>query len=456
MRLLLSLIPLALAAQQIAFRDVAVVDVEAGVARPDMTVIVSGRRIVAVRPSREIPIPAGARVVDGRGKFLMPGLWDMHVHMHAGPDVAADAANRTFFAPQFVSHGITGVRSMWDSMASVRALRADIDAGRIPGPRMVATGAMLDGPQPFWPGSISCATAEEGRAAVQRLKQEGAEFVKVYSGLPREAYFAIGSEAGRLGLPFAGHVPNGVSAAEASDAGQKSVEHLLGVFESCSPAGKTGPPTGMEKFGRGMRQAAAAYDPQRAASLFARFVKNGTWFVPTLAVLRTVAFLGDPELTKDERVNLLPGILPQFWKSPGPSMDPSSGSLAERKAHFDRELRLVGNMHRAGVKILAGTDTPNPWVFPGTSLQEELELLVQAGLTPAESLRASTLRPAEFVDAASRLGTVSAGKMADLVLLSADPLAGIANTRRIEAVMVDGRLYGARDLQKMTAPARER
>ncbi len=309
---------------------------------------------------------------------------------------------------------------------------------------------MLDGPQPFWPGSIACTTPEDGRAGVLKLKQDRAEFVKVYSGLPREVYFAIANEASKQGLPFAGHVPNGVSAAEASDAGQKSIEHLLGVFESCSSAVKTTPPTGLEKFGPGVRQAAAAYDTKRAAALFARFVKNGTWIVPTLSVLRVAASIGDPEIIKDERVNLLPGILPQLWKSPGPPGAEASKSLAERKAHFDRELQLVGDMHRAGVKLLAGTDTPNPWVFPGTSLHEELALLVKAGLTPAESLRTATLRPAEFLGLSNRLGTVSDGKLADLVLLSADPLADITNTRRIEAVMVDGRLYDTENLLKLT------
>jgi imidazolonepropionase-like amidohydrolase len=271
----------------------------------------------------------------------------------------------------------------------------------------------------------------------------------VYSGLSREVYFAIADEASKLGLPVAGHVPNSVSAAEASNAGQKSIEHLLGVFESCSSGVKATPPTGLEKFGTGLRQAAVTYDSKRAAALFAKFVRNGTWFVPTLAVLRAAAFIGDPELTKDERVSLLPGILPQLWKSSPPGAD-ASERLSERKAQFDRELRLVGDMHRAGVKILAGTDTPNPWVFPGTSLHDELALLVKAGLTPAESLRTATLRPAEFFGTSNRLGTVSVGKLADLVLLSADPLADITNTRRIEAVMVDGRLYDAKDLIKLT------
>jgi Amidohydrolase family len=185
-----------------------------------MTVVISGDRITKAGPSRRVKPRRGDRVVDGRGKYLIPGLWDLHVHIHATLEMdARDTSGQTWFAPHFAANGITGVRSMFDSLAAIEKLRADIAAGRVVGPRIVDSGPILDGERPFWPGSIACANAEQGRAAVERLKREGADFVKVYDGLPRDAYFAIAEEAKRVGLSFAGHLPNSVTIEEASDAG---------------------------------------------------------------------------------------------------------------------------------------------------------------------------------------------------------------------------------------------
>ena len=193
-----------------------------------------------------------------------------------------------------------------------------------------------------------------------------------------------------MGLSFAGHMPNSITAAEASDAGQKSLEHLTGL-ENDKP------------------------------ELWASLVKNGTWVTPTLTVLRSTAYYTDPEYTKDDRITLLPPLVQQYWKTGWSWI--GKEREADRKQRFARRLDLVAEMHRAGVRILAGSDTPNPYVFPGTSLHDELELFVKSGLTPAEALRCATLRPAEFLGMTDRLGTIAKGKLADVVLLSGDPLA---------------------------------
>lgn len=380
----------------LVFAHVTVIDVEQGRALPDLTVIVEGGRIAAVGT---MPAPPCAQVVDGRGKFLIPGLWDMHVHMHATKDMGPeDTSAWTFFAPLFRARGITGVRSMFDSLAAIEKARAHL--------RIVASGPILDGPHPTWSSSIVCAGAAQGRAAVRRVKREGADFVKVYSGLARETYLAIADEAKKAGLPFAGHVPNSVTAAEASDAGQKSQEHMIGITAS--------------------------------EALFAKFIKNGTWVTPTLSVLRATAWWGDAGMMKDERINLLPRTIQQFWRT-GWNGWFWEGDTEERKSRFEERLKQVGAMSRAGVKILAGSDTPNPYVFPGDSLHEELGLLVKAGMTPAQALQAATIRPAEYLGMTDRLGSIAPGKLADLVLLSGNPLMDIANTRRIEAVVFNGR-----------------
>ncbi|HWR52167.1 MAG TPA: amidohydrolase family protein, partial [Bryobacteraceae bacterium] len=238
-------------AQPWAITHVTVIDVEAGRAVPDMTVVVDGERIVSVGPAKKARVPLGAQIVDGRGKYLIPGLWDMHVHMMSSqPPDPNDPAPAEFYAPQFLANGITGVRSMFDNLGAMRKLTA---------PRVVASGPILDGPNAYWAGSIPCANTDQARAAVRRLKAEGVGFLKVYSGLGKEAYFAIAEEARRVGLSFAGHMPNSITAAEASDAGQESLEHLTGL-DNDKP------------------------------ELWAKFVKNGTWVTPTLTVLRSTAY----------------------------------------------------------------------------------------------------------------------------------------------------------------------
>ena len=385
----------------LAITHVTLIDTEAGRARPDFTVLISGDHISAVGPAKSVRVPRDAQILDGRGKFLIPGLWDMHAHLFATiPLDPNDPAPREFFAPRLVANGITGVRSMWDDPGAIRRLRASEAV-----PRIVSCGPILDGPQPYVPGAQACANAAQGREAVRRLKAEGVEFIKVYSLLPRDAYLAIAEEARASGLPFAGHVPNSVSLEEASDAGQKSFEHLMGM---------------------------ESLDPQKAPAVFAKFVKNGTWQTPTLTALRGLMYFGNAERLKDPRISSLPLLIQQYWKAGG-------AGVSSDEETFQRQLDLVASMHRAGVKLLAGTDTPNPFVFPGESLHEELELLVKASLTPMQAIQCATLHPAEYLGMADRLGSIAPGKLADLVLLDADPLANIVNTRRIAAVILNGK-----------------
>jgi imidazolonepropionase-like amidohydrolase len=399
-----ALLPCIAQAQTLAVTHVTVIDVESGRTRPEMTVVADGTRISSVAPAARAKVPRGSQIVNGRGKFLIPGLWDMHVHMFAAlPPTAEDRSALTFYAPAFLAHGITGVRSMFDDLGAVRKLREEL-----PGFDVVSAGPVLDGDPPYFPGFIGCKTPDQARAAVQRVKREGGDFLKVYSLLSREAFFAIVDESAKVGLRFAGHLPNSVTPAEASDAGQLSFEHLMGVPN----------------------------DP----ALFARFVKNGTWQTPTLVALRAPAFAGDPAFENDPGVKEMPEPIQQYWKMQMAEMMHWGKDAADRRSKFEEQLRTVAAMQRAGVKILAGSDTPNPYVFPGISLHEELSLLVTAGLTPAEALRAATVRPAEFLGRLDCAGSIAPGKNADLVLLDGDPLADIKNTRRISAVILKGKL----------------
>jgi imidazolonepropionase-like amidohydrolase len=452
-------------AQPLAIRRVTVIDATGHAALPDMTVVVVGDRIDTIGPWKKTKIPRNAQVVDGAGKFLIPGLWDMHVHGAA--DLRAPWTH-----PLFVANGVVGVREM-AGPADARAWR-DRHAADRPPLNVYLGSPIVDGPNPQWPGSIVAANEAQGREAVDRQQQRGADFIKVYSWLPRGVYFAIADEARKRGIPFEGHVPVSVSAAEASDAGQKSIEHLTLLAEGCSgeetailseerrleevlrsptvtleekmAAGKSWFPNDARKY--------ATYDEATAQSLFARFVKNGTWQCPTLTEIH--GKIDDPLPPDDPRLKYLSKEVRSEWDAGHYKRFPPvvRGAMIESaKTEFQQSLKLVGRMHRAGVGILAGTDALNPQCFPGFGIHDELALLVDAGLPPLAALQAATRNAAQFMGQIDRRGTIEAGKIADLVLLGKDPLADIHNTRSIEAVVLNGALMPRAALDAMLADA---
>src|SRR5215213_144394 len=420
-----------------------IIDVTSSTPRRDTTVVITGDRITAIGDSANISLPSDAHVVDATGKFLIPGLWDMHVHWYA---------RDTFTL--FIANGVTGVRQMFGNSDLLR-WRDQIAKGSLHGPRMVVASQIIDGPKPIWPNSIAVRNEEEGRKAVRRVKQSGADFVKVYALLPRDAYFGIADEAKQQSITFAGHVPNSVSPAEASDAGQKSIEHLTGILIACSDKetelrDKLVKADSPEARGRVQATALETYDEKKAADLFARFAKNHTWQCPTLTVLRSGAYLGDEDFRRDSRLRYIPRQLEQRWSFR--TANRNGGDAAAKKV-LQRQFKIVGAMQKAGVPILSGTDTANPFCFPGFSLHDELALLVLAGLTPIEALRSATLNPAKFFGLDQTLGTIEQGKIADLVLLDSNPLLDIRNTQRINAVVLNGRLFDHKALDKMLAEA---
>ena len=426
----------------IVFTHVTIIDVTGAAPRRDMTVVITGDRISAIGDN--ISVPPNAQVVDATGKFMIPGLWDMHVHWYF---------RNTFTL--FIANGVTGVRQMFGNSDLLR-WRDQIAKGSLLGPRMVVASPIIDGPQPIWPNSIAVGNEDEGRKAVRRVKQWGADFVKVYALLPRDAYFGIADEAKQQGITFVGHVPKSVSPAEASDAGQKSIEHLTGILLATSDKetelrDKLVKADSLQAGSRLQATALETYSEKKAADLFAHFVKNQTWQCPTLTVLRSIAYLGDENFRRDGRLIYIPRLQQQRWNFR--IAHRSGGDDAVEKKVLQKQFEIVGAMQKAGVPILAGTDTGNPFCFPGFSLHEELALLVIAGLTPVEALRAATLNPAKFFGLDQTLGTIEQGKIADLVLLDANPLLDIRNTQRINAVVANGRLFDRKALDKMLGEA---
>ncbi len=440
--------------QSLVIQHVTVIDATGRSPAPNMTVVVDGDRIVSVGPWNKARIPKKAVVVDGTGKFLIPGLWDMHVHGAA--DQRAAWSHLLFLA-----NGVVGVRDMFGP-PDANAWRATQVSDEDPTPTIYLGSPVVDGPNPRWPHSIVVTDGAQGREVVDQQQQRGADFIKVYDNLSRNVYFAIADEAKKRGISFEGHVPESITAAEASDAGQKSIEHLTRVALGTSKEEmaiseelkrqqmlfRAPDATISQKMDSGKRMTALylrvveTYDEATAQALFARFQKNGTWQCPTLTLLR--AYIDDPLPTDDPRLNYLSKELRAefvagFYQHFPP--EARAWTVERTKEEYVESLKIVGLMYRAGVPILAGTDAMNPRCFPGFSIHDELALLVDAGLPPLAALQAATRNAAQFMGQLDRRGTIEAGKVADLVLLDKDPLADIHNTRTIQAVVLNGKLF---------------
>lgn len=442
----------------LAITHVSIVDVTGGPLRRDMTVIVRDGRITQIGPSRRTHPPKDAEQVDGAGKFLIPGLWDMHTHMVEVAPV---------YGPVMVAYGVTGVRNMHAvSMAGVKDLRQRIASGEIIGPRIVANGPLVDGPQGVWPTSVKVTTAAEARQAVHYLQGQGADFIKVYSFLPREAYFAIAAEARARNIPFAGHVAQSITVEEASNAGQRSIEHLDGLLRACTreeaalmsayaEAGKLWRNPATSAAGEAQMISVnasilAAYDPVAARRLFQTFKRNGTWQTPTLVTAYINAHRGEAAVREAPELRYVYGSQRKVWSGMN---TPTVAWTESALATFAANQRLVRELHRAGVGLLAGTDVGGALIVPGVSLHQELALIVEAGLTPLQALQTATLNPAKFLGQSSQMGDVRVGKTADLVLLDANPLEDIVNTRRVNGVILRGRYLSRTTLDGVLAAA---
>jgi hypothetical protein len=329
----------------------------------------------------------------------------------------------------------------WDTL---KTWRREIGAGTLTGPRIVASGPYLEGGDVPIPHILARSPAE-GAAGVDSLVRLGVDFVKVHGQLRPETYYAIARRARERHVAFAGHVSQAVGAANASDSGQKSIEHLLAIPAPCTPAESLALRPRFPVQG-----AVGRCRSVDLADLYARFVRNGTWVTPTFVAMVEVAGWPRRDLPGDTLAHYLPDTLRKYVAQLFPMPDSiPAGADSVGRAMLARRMRQVADMHHAGVGILAGTDAPLRNSPPGFGLHEELAMLVRGGLSPAEALRAATLAPARYLGATDSLGTIAAGKAADLVLLDANPLADINSTRRIAAVVLNGRYIDDRERRKL-------
>jgi len=401
-----------------------VVDVTTGTGRPHMTLVIDQDRIRTMGPAASTKVPPGATIVSGQGKFLIPGLWDMHVHLWYEQNQL----------PVYLAFGITGVQDMGSTFERVAKWRAAIVEGKAPGPHVVTCGPpVVEKPtgDDKLPGIIAT-TPEEARKAFDQLWDMDVDFIKVLSGLSRDAYFALAEQARHWDIRLVGHVPRAVTAAEALDARQRSMEHLFGVQAAVMTDG--------------------ALDEKKAVDFFERSAQQGTRQAPTLLLWRRMGHLDDEKLKADPRLKYVPEAIRKSWPDPGAeSKDWSADQRAQWKEQVARIYRLVALAKRTKVELLAGTDTGDPYTIPGASLHDEIEELVRAGLTPREALESATLAPARFLGWDGAMGTIVQGKVADLVLLDADPMDDIRNTRHIAAVFSRGKYYSRKDLDGILA-----
>ncbi|WP_142059996.1 amidohydrolase family protein [Pseudonocardia kunmingensis] len=458
-----------------ALTHVTVVDATGAPARPDQTLLVDGATITTIGPSAEVPVPRSAAVLDLTGKYLIPGLVDMHVHSGG-----ADVDDERLAPALYVANGNTTVREMW-GRPQLHEWRRRRDAGELLGPRSIIGSPLVDGAPALWsdiPGAelgidhpvLVATTPAQARRAVAEAVDGGADFVKVYSRLEREPYLAVLDEAYRRDIPVAGHRSDNFPLAEQIERGQRSFEHLFGLgpatssdperWEAALARIALGPDfyfgSWFTQVGQVEWDAVGDYSRPAATALFDRIVAADVAFCPTL-VMHAAIDLPDFVRTDDPLLRYLPPDTPEAWSFLQREVFHDGGRSPEvearRRVLFDHRRAAVAAMDEAGVRLLAGTDNGTPGTLPGFALHEELELLVGAGLSPMRALQTATLEPARFLGCEDRSGTIQPGRIADLVVLDADPLDDIRNTTRIHAVMVEGRYVGPAERRELLTTA---
>ncbi len=421
----------------VAFEDVNVVPMDKERVLRDQIVIVDKHRIAQMGERDKVKIPEDALRIDGSGKYLMPGLADMHTHTWGEADLLL-----------FIANGVTTIRNMWGSHRQL-AWRQRIANGEMLGPTIFTAGPLVDGSPPVWNSSKVVVTAEEAEKEISSEKDLGYDFVKVYTRLSLDAYQAILASAKKFGMPVAGHIPNAVGLERALEAGQNSIEHLTGYIEAIqaddSPV--------KNRFDPQSRWKIIDYaDEGKIPRIVAATKAANAWNCVTLVVTQKFVAAEDAgRLVEDPRMRFVP---PDYLASWDPSKDFRLKDMTaldfkrirradEMRARFTREL------HKAGARILLGTDTPNPFVIPGFSIHEELQNLVKAGLSPYDAIKAGTKDAAEFLHGSDDFGTVEVGKRADLILLEANPLENVGNISHPRGVVVRGRWYSKEELIRM-------
>jgi imidazolonepropionase-like amidohydrolase len=451
--------PEAVAPGDLLLRNARLVDLATGAIHNDTDILVEGGLIVAVGPDLSAP---DAEIVDARGRYAIPGLFDMHVHSLRLAPVLTH--------PLQVAAGVTAVRDMggclgeYDSWvacaADKRRWNTDVAAGRMVGPRFdQVTGLAIDGGSEIpsgWDADLGAATAAGARARVEHDAARGIDFLKPYSMLPREGYLALAQAAAETDLYLAGHKPLRVSALEAIDAGQRSFEHAFLFIWECFPGAAAVRETQDLRAVYTHEMRLQMLDEHNAAmcyQLMDAMADRGAAYVPTHTTRKLDAFAKDEPFRNDERLRYVPAPLRTLWLGDADSMAgrTDAAGLESYRRFYEFGIAQTGRAHDRGVQVLAGTDSPDSFAFPGLALHDELGHLAQSGMTPLQVLRAATVAPASFLGLEGEAGVLAVGARADIVLLDADPLADIGNVRRVDTVVLAGAVYDRARLDALLA-----
>ena len=465
----------------ILIQSIRVIDPDEGLLPHKLDVYIQSGLIRQVLPAPSDPPASGYRIVDGSAKFLIPGLWDMHVHTLERRTMAR------FSLDLFVVNGVTGVRDMsgdcenaahWNSLclSDNRKLRLAIERGDVVGPRLLALSSVaVDGPAnrpagydgnglDYYPESSA-----DGRQLASALSARGVDLIKTYDGMTRDAYIALLAEADRLKIEVSGHVPNAISIPEAVAAGQRTIEHARDLPYDCSTYGsiyrkemdrvarrlpQSSPPPRAELI----RRTLDTYDPDICSAVLNKMAAAGTYYVPTHLTRQFDVLAKTHEYLADPRIQYVdPWVYSEHWAPDIANYKDRDEQMFELYRRFHAHgLKLTGLAHDAGVRIVAGTDANDTHIFAGSSLHDELALLVDAGLSPLEAMQTATTVPAEYLGLSERHGSISPGKAADLVILNANPLEDIRHTANIDTVILEGRLYDRELLDELNDRARQR
>lgn len=440
-------------------RNVNIVDVQRDRIETRRDVLIKGKRIERIERGGTRRSPTPGRVIDGSGRFLIPGLWDFHVHVFTQP------GEEDLALMLYIVNGVTGIRDAGGFRAfhAMRDVARAVERGERIGPRIVLAGALIDGPPGAWPGQMVARDASEGRARVRQAQATGWKVIKSYSLLGEAAYLGVAEEAARLGLPLYGHIPESVTLATALAAGHRSVEHFGRITQACSTAEarmvqantqalqSAEPMPALMRVMAGHNQTTLEHwDAALCADVARRMALAGVAVMPSLMV--SDFYLGKDPASDDPRMRRVPQAVRAQWAQGDwrrQQMSPDLLALAPRSVALDWKTFKL--MHDAGVTLLAGTDAAyaNPFLFHGATLHDELARYVAAGLTPQQALLTATVNPGRFLKRRDLAGRVAAGQRADLVLLDANPLEDIHATRRIHAVVADGRLHDRPALDAM-------
>lgn len=394
-----------------AFTNVTIVDVQDGENIPHQSVIMQNGYITEIGLTSNIRLDKNTTVIDATGKYVIPGLWDMHVHLEfAGKDVL----------PYFVANGVTGVRDMGtNSFDTLNGWRTEVKKGNLVGPEILISGPMIDGPFFTEELRVTVQTEKEARETVDSLVSIGVDFIKVHQQISKEAYLAVADQAQEHNIPMVGHHPALVKTNEVIEAGQRSIEHIFGV-------------------------------PGPTSGLFPLMKEKEVAVTPTLILIDKIARYNELSAINDKREKYISPKLLNFWNEQSKAWGENiESTISQMNNLLPVMLERAFLLEEAGINLLAGTDFGVVYIYPGSSLHEELELLVKAGLEPYEALQTATINPAKFLEQEERSGTVEIGKKADLVLLNSNPLEDISNTQDIFMVIANGRIFNKIEIEEI-------